>query len=161
MSTVSIADDLVGPRLVPNFLAISMMVLGLFIGVSAWLYNGNIGAAAASDALHAAEPEEDFGFRDSDFLRVASIVVMGFIYLVFFQAFGYLVATFLSLMLMLIIFGNRNTTTILVLSVIGTLIYNYVFMGMMNLHNPAGSLIDLQPYAEMIPFKFIRDVLAF
>ncbi|MGI9571518.1 MAG: tripartite tricarboxylate transporter TctB family protein [Desulfobulbia bacterium] len=159
--TESIEDDVIGPRLVPNFLSIMMIVLGLLIGISALIYSSKKSTEFAPDSLHGEEPEESFGFRDSDIKRVAGIVFMGFLFLAFFNAFGYLIATFLSLMLMLLLFGNRSVKVIVTLSIVGALIYNYIFMGLMNLHNPGGSIIDLQPYAEMIPVKFIRTFLAF
>ena len=159
--TESIENDVIGPRLVPNFLAIMMIILGFFIAISALIYNSRRNAGFAHDSLHGDEPEESFGFRDSDITRVAGIVFMGILFLVFFNAFGYLLATFLSLILMLFLFGNRSVKVILTLSIVGALIYNYVFMGLMNLHNPGGSLIDLQDYAEIIPIKFVRNFLAY
>ena len=161
MLTESIENDVVGPRLVPNFIAIMMMILGAIVGISALYFNSIKSSELGTDVLHADEPDEAFGFRDSDILRVAGIVLMGIVFLGLFEAFGYLIATLISLVLMLLIFGNRSLKVIAVLSIVGALVYNYVFMGLMNLHNPAGSLIDLQPYAEMIPVKFIRNLLAF
>ena len=38
--------------------------------------------------------------------------------------------------------GNRNVVLILVLSLIGALVYQYVFMGLMGLHDPAGLYFD-------------------
>ncbi len=161
VQTVSIEDDVIGPRLVPNFLSIMMIILGLLVGISALMYRSRTSSDFARDSIHGDEPEESFGFQDTEFIPIAGIVVLGLIFLVLFNAFGYLVATFLSLMLMLFLFGNRSIKTVLTLSVIGALVYNYVFMGLMNLHNPPGSVIDFQPYADMIPVKFIRNFLAF
>ena len=51
-------------------------------------------------------------------------------------------------MLMLLVFGNRNVVLILVLSVIGAVVYNYVFIGLMGLHDPPGMIFDLNRFLE-------------
>ena len=157
----SVQQDSIGPTLIPFFLATAMIVLGVLVGASALFYNANQAAATASDALHSAEPEEDFGFRDSDMLRVVAVVAMGFVYLALFWAFGYIISTFLSLILMLLVFGNKHFVTILVLSVAGALVYNYVFMGLMGLHDPPGAYIDLERFLEDPSWKELTRKLPF
>ena len=144
----AVAQDAIGPRLIPYFLSISMIVLGVLIAISALYYNASRAAAAASDALHAAEPEEDFGFRDSDMLRVFAVIGMGFVYIALFTALGYVISTVLSLALMLLVFGNRKIATIVILSIVGAVIYDYVFMGLMGLHDPPGAFFDLDRFMD-------------
>ncbi|MGI9426165.1 MAG: tripartite tricarboxylate transporter TctB family protein [Hyphomicrobiaceae bacterium] len=157
----SVQTDAIGPNLIPFFLATSMIVLGVLVGLSALYYNSNQAAATATDALHSAEPDEDFGFRDSDMVRVVAVVVMGFVYIGLFWASGYIISTFLSLVLMLLVFGNRQLATIVVLSVAGALVYNYIFMGLMGLHDPPGAYLDLERFLEDPSWKELTRKLAF
>ena len=52
------------------------------------------------------------------------------------------------LMLMLVVFGNRHIGTIVVLSIVGALVYNHVFIGLMGLHDPPGLYFDLNRFLE-------------
>ena len=139
----TLQSDAIGPSLFPNFLALAMIALGVLIGASALLFNATARRANEAHSIEE-EAEETFGFRDSDIKRVSAVIFMGFVYIALFYAFGYLISTFLSLALMLLVFGNRRPLQILILSVIGALAYDYVFMNLMGLYDPPGALFDLQ-----------------
>lgn len=150
--SMGLADDVVGPRAVPIFLAATLIALGVLIGIFALFERKRAGAdapqalpegetAASLEAKQAAE--EDFGFLDSDLKRVFAVIGLGFVYIALFYALGYLLATFISLALMLFVFGNRNILVVLAASLAGALIYQYVFMGLMGLYDPPGQLFDL------------------
>lgn len=147
------SDEAIGPRFAPMFIAVAMLVLGGLISLMAIRenVNGNAQADHADDFIPPeAYEEDDFGFRDSDIRRVFAVIGCGIAYIAFFFAFGYLVATLLSLFLILLAFGNRKPATLIGLPVIGTVIYQYVFMGLMGLHDPAGELIDFTALGSLI-----------
>lgn len=159
-SSISANDDGgVGPEVVPYFLAAGIIGLGILIGVSAMLFNAR-GAkrTLTPEELAAQEAEDQFGFRDSDLGRVAAVIFMGGVYIFLFHAVGYFLATLITLALMLVVFGNRKIVTIALLAVVGALIYHYVFMGLMGLHDPAGAYFDFQQaigweeLAKRLPF---------
>ena len=147
-SQISANDDGgVGPEVVPYFLAFAMIGLGVLIGVSALMFNGNNQQRTMTpQELAAHEAEDEFGFRDSNISRVFAVIGMGGLYIWLFYALGYLLATLISLALMLIVFGNRNLITVAVLSIIGAMVYQYVFMGLMGLHDPNGAYFDFKEF---------------
>ena len=92
--------------------------------------------------------EDKFGFTDSDIARVFAVIGCGIAYIVLFVLFGYFLSTLASLCLILLAFGNGNFRTIAIMSVVGAVIYQLVFMGLMGLHDPAGLLIDARPLTQ-------------
>lgn len=135
----TLSENAVGPAYFPAILSVLMIGLGVLVGASALYFNSTVKRVTgeADDA-----GDEKFGFRDSDITRVSLVVAMGFVYIALFYGFGYFIATFISLALMLVVFGNRNLLLICVLSLVGALAYQYVFMGLMGLHDPAGLYFD-------------------
>ena len=140
----TLSDHAVGPSAGPLFLAAAMLAMGVLIGASALYFNADRGGV--NDALHANEPEEDFGFRDSDLKRVVAVVALGFVYIFLFHSLGYLISTLVVIPMVLWAFGNRRAGQIAVLAVAGALAYDYVFMGLMGLHDPAGAYFDLEDF---------------
>jgi hypothetical protein len=145
----TLSENLVGPKAFPYFLSVAMIVLGALVGVAALYFNfvrdneGNDGDGGAE-----ADAEDKFGFADSDKKRVIEVIAMGFVYIWLFHAFGYIIATFISLLLMLLVFRNKKLSTILILSVVGTAAYDYLFMNLMGLYDPPGEYFDLQRFME-------------
>lgn len=134
----TISDNDIGPAYFPSILAGVMIGLGLLVGASALYFNSTVQKVTGE----AEDGDEKFGFRDSDITRVFLVIAMGFVYIALFYGFGYFIATVISLALMMLVFGNRNVVLILVLSLIGALVYQYVFMGLMGLHDPPGLYFD-------------------
>ncbi|MGI9479035.1 MAG: tripartite tricarboxylate transporter TctB family protein [Hyphomicrobiaceae bacterium] len=140
----TLSENAIGPAYFPAILSTLMIGLGVLVGASALFFNSTVQKVTGE----AEDGDEKFGFRDSDITRVVLVVAMGFVYIALFYAFGYFIATFISLALMLLVFGNRNIGLILALSVIGALAYQYVFMGLMGLYDPAGLYFDQGRFLE-------------
>ena len=47
-------------------------------------------------------------------------------------------------------FGHTNIIKIILFSLIASLIYQFIFMGMMGLYDPAGEVLDLRKYTNWI-----------
>lgn len=141
-------EEIIGPRSVPLFIGVMIMILGVLISALSLITNSN----GVDDTLEEGEipPDDDFGFMDSDIKRVFEVIGCGIIYIALFWAFGYFLATLISLGLMLLAFGNRKSGTLILLPVAGTVIYQAIFMGLMGLHDPAGALIDVSPITNII-----------
>ncbi len=140
--------DAIGPQLLPYFLSISMIVLGVWVGIASLYFNAQPkGSEEESDAAHAAA-EENFGFRDSDLGKVFAVIAMGFIYIGLFHILGYLISTIISMALMMLVFGNRKPLQIIVMSLAAAFAYDYVFMNLMGLYDPPGEWFDLTRFLE-------------
>ena len=127
----------VRPMMLPIFIAVTMMV-----GIAALINNAGL-PSLKDEAVELADASGDqFGFRDSNLRRIAAVVGTGIAYLILFHAFGYFLATLISFVLILLTFGSRNLITIAVTAVIGTAIYQYVFMHLMGLYDPPGALFN-------------------
>jgi hypothetical protein len=138
----------IGPRAVPMFIATMMILLGALIAFVAMRFNSiENGNASADDDIY---EEDDYGFADADITRVFSVIGCGIVYIIIFIAAGYFVATMASLFLIMVAFGNRNPRTLILVPVIGTAVYQYVFMGLMGLHDPAGELLDVTALTNLI-----------
>lgn len=153
----TLSEEAIGPAYFPAILSALMIGLGILIGASALYFNPTVQKVSGD----AEDGDEKFGFRDSDITRVALVIAMGFVYTALFYGFGYFIATFISLALMLLVFGNRNITFILVLSLIGALVYQYVFMGMMGLHDPAGLFFDQGRFLDNPSWRELTRKLPF
>ena len=130
-------NDVVGPRALP--LTLSAL---LIIGASSILVRALLG--------HVGKIQEGYGFQDSNVKRIISVIISGAIYVACFWAFGYFVATFIAVGLIMIAFGHTNTIKIILFSLIASLIYQFIFMGMMGLYDPAGEVLDLRKYTNWI-----------
>jgi len=147
------SDEAIGPRFVPMFIAVTMLVLGVLISVLALMNNDqrSTGVEASGDLIPAeAYDEDDFGFRDANVRRVFAVIACGAAYIALFFAFGYLVSTLLSMILIMLAFGNRRPVPLIIYPVVGTVVYQYIFMGLMGLHDPAGEMIDFTAISSLI-----------
>ena len=129
--------DVIGPRALPLSLSILLIIGSLSIFLRAIL--GNVG-----------EIQEGYGFKDSNVKRIISVIISGAIYVVCFWAFGYFLATFVTIGLIMIAFGHTNIIKIILFSLVASLIYQFIFMGMMGLYDPAGEVLDLRKYTNWI-----------
>ena len=126
-------NDPLGPQLVPTILSWSMIILG---GLSA-LYRSIF-----------PPPTSTAGFRVSihSLLQIGIVTGFGLIYLILFLAVGYLLATIVILGTVLMAFGVRRPSQVLLISVLGGLAYYLVFMQLMKVYDPPGSLIDISTF---------------
>ncbi|MEL6800508.1 MAG: tripartite tricarboxylate transporter TctB family protein [Pseudomonadota bacterium] len=133
------SHEAVGPRSVPVFLALLMIVLGAGIGLS----------ALANRTVETADTD-DFGFRDSDLKRVFAVIGAGIVYTAAFWAVGYLTATVLAGGLALWVFGVRSPLVIILGAIAAGIAYQFIFMGLMGLLDPRGELLDLRWLSRLI-----------
>ena len=136
------SDEIIGPRFVPVFIVFLMVALGVLISIIA--LRQDVAGRQANPDINSIHIEEDFGFRDSNVAHVLAVIGCGIVYVVLFVLFGYFLATLFSFFLILYVFDNRQKRTLFVLPIAGTLIYQFVFMGLMGLHDPDGAIFDLK-----------------
>ena len=139
-----VPGDPIGPKVLPMFLAISLVCGGAIIALWA-LFRPRSDNADADVELPAG-----YGFRESNLKLIFSVIGCGICYVATFWAFGYFVATIISVILIMLTFGNRNWILILAIALVGAVVYQFVFMGLMGLADPAGELVDLRPYTNWI-----------
>lgn len=130
-------NDPIGPKVLPMFLAVCLIVGAALIALRALLGKaGNI--------------REGYGFQESNLGRIFAVIASGAVYVTAFWAFGYFAATFIAALLILLTFGSRNIFIILIVALVAAVIYQFVFMGMMGLFDPAGKILDLRSYTNWI-----------
>ena len=132
----------VGPRFAPVVLASTMIALGLLVGLGA-LLGAREGAAAVPD-------DPAYGFRDVDLGRVAAVIGVGAAFTLAFWAVGFMGAAAVGMALALWVFGVRSPATLVAVSVLAALVYQFTFMGLMGLLDPRGALLDLRPLARLV-----------
>ena len=74
--------------------------------------------------------------------RIMPLMLSSFVYAVLFQWFGYLVSTFLVLIPVLWIYGNRSLRKLLTISAIATAVYYVAFIKLMKVFDAGGSVIN-------------------
>ena len=126
----SFGDDDVGPELVPTILSWLMIALG---GLSAVF------------RLIFPDPNDKAQLRvpSSSLLWIGAITGLGLIYFFLFLATGYLLSTIVILGVILIAFGVRHPTRVLFISVLGGMAYYFIFIRVMKVYDPPGTLIDI------------------
>ena len=149
--------DAVGPRFVPALLAGAMLGLGALVALGGWRrvrgvsdVAPSVAPAASAPASDAAPTDDDFGFRGSDIRRVVQVIGCGVVYVALFWGLGYLVATAVAMLLMLLAFGNRSPLVLILVPIAAALAYQYTFVGLMGLYDPAGALVDLSGLSARI-----------
>jgi hypothetical protein len=133
----------IGPRLVP------MVIAGLGIGLGvlqfsvSWIRrvkNGNTGNYTFSGTGHGKQP----ALSKTVILRMAAIIAIGFAYIWLFSATGYLIATAIAMVSLLLMFGTYNPGKVAMLTIVGTATYYIFFIWLMGIYNPPGWLINLE-----------------
>lgn len=122
--------EAVGPDLVPVIVAWLIVILGVIMGIQGLLFPGK------------ERPSGPPVTRQGMMLN-ATIIGLGFLYLLLFVAVGYLVSTIAALAAILVLFGTRQPLPVAVMSVAGGGVYFLVFVRLMGIYDPPGSLIDL------------------
>lgn len=130
-------NDPIGPKVLPMTIAIALVVGGALIAIRA--------------LTHAAGPMHDgYGFLESNVRRIAAVIGCGVVYVVLFWGIGYFAATLASVFLIMLAFGNRNYRIMTGVAVFAAFVYQFVFMGLMGLHDPRGALADLRPLTNWL-----------
>lgn len=135
--TIETSRESVGPRTLPMMLAVSLVLGGMWISLRAFL--GRVG-----------EVKDGYGFRESDVKRIFLVIGCGVLFVMAFWAFGYFTALAVTLIAMLLTFGVRNWVAMIIGSVVLALTFQWLFMGIMLLNDPAGAIFDMRPYTNWI-----------
>ena len=135
--TIETSREAVGPRTMPLTLAISLVLGGLWLAVRA--FTGRAG-----------DLKDGYGFLESDIRRIVMVVGCGAFFVLMFWGFGYLTAVITTYIAMLYTFGVRNRLWMIVGGIILAMIFQWLFMGVMLLNDPAGAIFDLRPYTDWI-----------
>ena len=94
-TTIKASKEAIGPQTMPMFLAIFLVIGGLWLALRAKL--GKVG-----------EVKEGYGFMESNVGRIFRIIGSGVLFVVLFWAFGYFVAIIFTFLSMLYTFGVRS-----------------------------------------------------
>lgn len=141
-----VANDPIGPKVLPMFLSIAILLGGVFIALVA-LFGRK---PAPTEGGGEIELPSGYGFKESNIGLIFAVIACGICYVITFWAFGYFVATFISVVLIMLTFGNRNWLLIIAISLLGAIVYQFIFMGLMGLFDPAGELLDVRKFTNWI-----------
>ncbi|MDH5749823.1 MAG: tripartite tricarboxylate transporter TctB family protein [Rhodospirillales bacterium] len=128
----NVQREAVGPELVPNVVSWLIVIFGVMMAIQSVLF-----------------PSRDKNSRPPmtrDGIIVNAILIgIGFFYFFLFLAFGYLVSTVIALAAVLYMFGTRRLSRLVPVSVMGGAVYYLVFIRLMGIYDPPGSIIDMAP----------------
>jgi len=130
--------DLIGPSLVPSVVCMLLIILGISTGVRALFF---------VKKTKISQQNKDQGLQT--YLKLGAITLLGFFYIWAFDAFGYMGSTFLVFIVVMYIFGIRKITRITTFAAVGSISYYLVFVKLMKVYDPPGTLINLQAF---LPF---------
>ena len=135
--TIETSREAVGPRTMPMFLAIALVLGGLWLALRAM--TGRAG-----------DLKDGYGFLESDVKRILMVVGCGVLFVILFWGLGYFVAIIATYIAMLYTFGVRSWSWMVGGGLVLALIFQWVFMGIMLLNDPAGAVIDMRPFTNWI-----------
>ena len=135
--TIETSREAVGPRTMPLWLASALVVSGVWLGIRAF-------------AGRAGDLKEGYGFLESDVKRIVMVVGCGVLFVLLFWALGYFAAIVATYIAMLYTFGVRQWGWMVGGGLVLAVIFQWLFMGIMLLNDPAGVLIDLRPLTTWI-----------
>jgi len=135
--TIDTSREAVGPRTMPMFLAIALILSGLWLGFRA--LTGRTG-----------DLKEGYGFLESDVPRIFTVVACGAFFVLLFWAFGYFTALIFTFVATLFAFGVRNWPVMVVGAIVLAFAFQLLFMGVMRLNDPKGAIVDMRPYTNWI-----------
>ena len=135
--TIETSREAVGPRTMPMFLAIALVIGGLWLALRAM--TGRAG-----------DLKDGYGFLESDVKRISMVVGCGVLFVFLFWGVGYFTAIIATYVAMLYTFGVRHWGWMVGGGLVLALIFQWLFMGIMLLNDPAGAIIDMRPYTNWI-----------
>jgi len=134
---------LIGPRLVPMNIAGMIVGLGILQFIVAWVGGAeNVKGCDSEPSLTAAEVSALV--CTAPVFRTLALVVIGFAYIWLFSASGYMIATGITMALLLVLFGTRNPAKVAMITVSGTAVYYLIFIWLIGIYDPPGWLINLE-----------------
>ncbi len=127
MNLAEVSDDPFGPALAPQWIAVATIVLGVAQAIVAI-----VGREQATDA-----PEEvSIGLTIGGFLRACAIVAVGALHMFLFSAVGFMVASIVTLYLLLALFADWRNLKWLAVALVGGIAFHLVFIELMSLYDP-------------------------
>ena len=135
--TIETSREAVGPRTMPLFLAIALVTGGTWLALRA--FAGRTG-----------DLKDGYGFLESDIRRIIMVVGCGALFVFMFWGLGYIAAIISTYIAMLYTFGVRKWRWMVGGALVLALIFQWLFMGIMLLNDPAGAILDLRPYTNWI-----------
>jgi putative tricarboxylic transport membrane protein len=127
------SGDAFGPRSLPQAISSLIIALGtLWAAVS--LRKARLSRVTSNESLN----------TRNRFLvaRILPLMALSISYGFLFQWFGYLVSTFLILIPVLLIYGNRSLPRVLTVAVIATAVYFILFIKVMGVFDAGGSVVN-------------------
>lgn len=121
------SEGLVGPMLTPLLVSSLIVLFGVIQGVVG-LVKMRKSDAAEENPLDPMKP-----------MHLAAVIAIGAGYMVLFPLIGYFFSTLIALVLSLLLFGNRLGAKFAAVALIGTVVYQIVFIDVMNIHDPAAA----------------------
>ncbi|MEC7155749.1 MAG: tripartite tricarboxylate transporter TctB family protein [Pseudomonadota bacterium] len=135
--TIETSREAVGPRTMPLWLAVALVLGGLWLAIRA--FTGRAG-----------DLKEGYGFLESDVRRILMVVGCGVLFVFLFWALGYFAAVIATYIAMLYTFGVRSWPWMVGGGLVLAGIFQWLFMGIMLLNDPAGALVDMRPLTNWI-----------
>ena len=135
--TIETSREAVGPRTMPLYLSIALILSGLYLGFR-----------ALTD--RAGDLKDGYGFLESDLPRIFMVVGCGAFFVLLFWAFGYFTALIFTFIATLFTFGVRNWAIMIPGAIVLAFAFQALFMGVMLLNDPKGALVDMRPYTNWI-----------
>lgn len=131
---VDAEDAGLSSRFFPQSICGLMAVLGAILA-----FNGARGQSA---------PDDKTTFKSNIFIsKVLPLSVLSFAYVWLFQLFGYTTATLITLYIASYLFGVRGRA-LLILSPIMSLLFYYLFFGLMGVFEPPAEIFDVMVYLK-------------
>ena len=136
-------SSMVGPRLVPVFISVMIVVLGVLQIIVAWAAGRTRNVKSANSSLSHEDAEDSAALRTTAVLRIIIIPVVGFVYIWLFAATGYVIATALIIAFVLFLFGTRKPARIAIIAVGAAVAYYFIFVYLIGIYAPPGWLFSL------------------
>jgi len=138
-------EILVGPRLVPMTIAVLGIALSVLQFTVTWVRH--VKRDKASDSTNSGVNNgKQSAVSKTPVLRMAAIIILGFVYIWLFSATGYLIATAIIMASLLVLFGIRPAGKVAVLTIGGTAVFYIIFIRLMGIYSPPGWLVNLEMF---------------
>jgi len=76
-------------------------------------------------------------------MRIIPLMLLSFLYATLFQWFGYLASTFVIMVVVLYIYGNRSHPQLLGTAAAAAVVYYFLFINLMGVFDAGGSVINI------------------
>ena len=135
--TIETSREAIGPRTMPLSLAVALVVGGGWLAIRA--LTGRAG-----------DLKDGYGFLESDLRRIIMVVGCGVLFVFMFWGFGYFASIIATYAAMLYTFGVRRWGWMIGGGIVLAVMFQWLFMGIMLLNDPAGAILNLRTYTSWI-----------